>query len=127
MPVSVCGSLIRAVNGVSFVFRRFFVAPAAFLILLLTHSADLGAQLAGSEVASAEPNRSEQARCRVCHGGFFAAADSGPHSVLSDEEWAARLGVGFACTACHGDASEHIAAGGQGPVLAFRDEEVIIR
>lgn len=112
MLATVCGSLPRALNGACEVFPRSLVASATLLILLLTHPADVGAQL----------NATEQARCRICHSGAFASADSGPHSVLNDEQWADRLDVDFTCTACHGDPSAHIAAGGQAPIFAFRDE-----
>lgn len=87
-------------------------AVSAPLILFLGHAAEVSAQLTANE----------QARCHLCHGGEFALAESGPHSVFSDEQWAKELDIEFTCTACHGDARPHIATGGQAPILAFGDE-----
>lgn len=72
--------------------------------------------------AQAQPNATEQV-CRLCHRDQFAALEGNPHRVLDSPEWRERTGNAPACINCHGDVSDHIAAGGgRGSVFAFREE-----
>ena len=78
------------------------------------------ATLVSSEIAAQTPM--EQA-CMLCHRDKFEALGANPHSVLQSEAWQDRVGEGATCGACHGDVSQHVAAGGGlGNVFAFREE-----
>jgi DmsE family decaheme c-type cytochrome len=60
--------------------------------------------------------------CRTCHAGRFASLARSPHSVIDSAAWQEHRDAGLSCTACHGDVTEHISAGGRGPVFAFSGE-----
>jgi DmsE family decaheme c-type cytochrome len=64
--------------------------------------------------------------CNACHANRFAAASRNPHRVLDTPEWQARTGHAIGCFDCHGDVSDHVAAGGgRGTVFAFREEPAL--
>ena len=80
------------------------------------------AVLGGTHAIAQTPEAIEQV-CTICHRDKFEALAVNPHSALETEAWQERLGEGATCGACHGDVSEHVAAGGGlGNVFAFRDE-----
>lgn len=92
--------------------------PLALALVLL---AGLGLQV----IATAQDRAPEEAVrrvCRLCHAPYFEGLASSPHQAiesLGDENGGGRL----ACTACHGDVSTHIGAGGgRGNVFAFKTE-----
>lgn len=60
--------------------------------------------------------------CRVCHSDKYQALQTNPHRLLDTPEWRERTGNAPGCVNCHGDVSEHIAAGGRGNVFTFREE-----
>lgn len=91
-----------------------FVAIAA---LLSTASGYAVAQGAGSDVTTAA--------CRVCHADQFDSVAREPHSVIDSAAWQEHRNDSLSCTACHGDVTEHVGAGGRGPVFAFSDESAL--
>lgn len=61
--------------------------------------------------------------CSDCHEVDTQGYTHNPHNVLNtDPELAARYGVDASCTACHGDAAEHIEnGGGVETIFSFND------
>lgn len=85
-------------------------------------AASLWAGQADAQAPRSEAEATETV-CRLCHRGQFEALQQNPHRVLDSPEWRERTGEAPACVNCHGDVSEHIAAGGGlGSVFAFREE-----
>lgn len=58
--------------------------------------------------------------CGDCHDEVVEALAKTPHSTLDSEGWKLPEGADVACTACHGDASAHLdAGGGEGTIYNF--------
>lgn len=60
--------------------------------------------------------------CRACHANQFETIAGSPHAAVDSPQWLEHAGADASCTACHGDVTQHVGAGGRGPVLAFADE-----
>ncbi|MEZ5598235.1 MAG: cytochrome c3 family protein [Pseudomonadales bacterium] len=57
------------------------------------------------------PLRANEPMCAACHAPAAQALASQPHGRM-----------GIACTACHGDGQQHLAAPGKASILGFSDE-----
>jgi DmsE family decaheme c-type cytochrome len=77
---------------------------------------------APQSVHAQQPVAAAARACHLCHQAQFAAESSTPHAALATPEALERRGDTVACIACHGDASQHMQAGGSGPIFTFRDE-----
>ena len=59
--------------------------------------------------------------CGDCHDDYVSNLQLGPHSALDKEGRKLPEGATSACTACHGDASTHLAeGGGEGTIFSFK-------
>lgn len=81
----------------------------------------------GTPVEGEAPSNGESIAetCAACHDDqVLSFARSNPHSVLDSPEWLAG-GYEGSCTACHGDATQHLEeGGGLGTIFAFGDDEL---
>ncbi len=57
--------------------------------------------------------------CAACHEDQVLRFARSPHSVLDSQGKAAKAGASMSCTACHGNPTEHIGQGGDGPIFTF--------
>jgi DmsE family decaheme c-type cytochrome len=91
------------------------VAIAAFLAYAVT--------AAGKTPGDPYVPDAEAEECGACHDDILGAMRNNPHALLAKEGWTGE-DVG-SCTACHGDASAHLEAGGsEGTISAFDDDEL---
>lgn len=106
----------------------------ALFFLPIVFAATLSLVLVGGSSPARAEDGNEAAMevvdtCASCHDldtpGYLLNA----HRVINqDAELAAHLGVESSCNACHGDATDHLdAGGGEGTIFAFRANEPAVK
>lgn len=82
----------------------------------------------GAGAVAAQPGAAVEAisvqDCAGCHDDQINALQRGPHGALDDAESPVYHGGVASCTACHGDAAEHIEQAGEAPIFAFGDDDL---
>ncbi len=98
---------------------RFAAAIAVSLVL-----AAAGAGVAAETAPEAPPAKTDvMDTCGACHEERAETMSLNPHSVLASEDFELPEGVSTSCSACHGDGTAHMeAGGGEGTIFNFMGE-----
>jgi DmsE family decaheme c-type cytochrome len=99
--------------------RKLLIATVALAAAVwLPHS-----QVRGQMEQGQSDTRNEEMSpevCAACHEDQVASMRSGPHIALDRDGLVDQAGVDWSCLACHGDAADHLeAGGGEGTMFAF--------